>query len=259
MTEAVYKFNDGRAYEDFMGVWSRLVGADFMEWLAPSRGLRWADVGCGNGCSTEQIIDLAAPHTVDALDPSAEQLAHARTLLVGRQATFHQGDALALPWDKASFDIVLMALVIFFVPEPRRGLSEMVRVTRPGGTVAAYVWDVSIGGLPWVDIWRAQERLGIPVIKPPSSDVSALDALAALWRAAELDQVEAQHITVERRFPDFDAYWRAWSLGGPTRATVPPERMSELRDAVRHELGIAEDAAFTVKATASAVKGRVPK
>jgi trans-aconitate methyltransferase len=79
-----------------MGAWSRLVGGEFLTWLAPSRGLRWADISCDNGCSTEQIVDFTARHKVDALDPSAERLAHARTLLAGRQVTFHQSDAMAL-------------------------------------------------------------------------------------------------------------------------------------------------------------------
>lgn len=258
MTDAAFKFDDGRAYEDFMGVWSRLVGAEFLAWLAPSRGLRWADIGCGNGCSTEQILALTAPLSVDALDPSAEQLAHARTVLAGQPVTFHQGDAMALTWDNAAFDIAQMALVIFFVPQPARGLAEMIRVTRPGGTVAAYVWDVPNGLIPWEHVSRGKARLGMPVINPPSAEISALDALAGLWRAGGLNQVEARHIAVERRFSNFDAYWRAFSLGAPALSAVPPGRMPELREAVRRELGVTEDVAFTVKATASAVKGRAP-
>lgn len=139
MTDNGFAFKDGRAYEDFMGAWSRLVGAEFLKWLAPEHGLRWADIGCGNGCSTEQLVEYAAPRAVDAIDPSAEQLAHARTLLAGKHVTFHQGDAMALPWADATFDIAQMALVIFFVPQPERGLAEMRRVTRQGGTIAAHV------------------------------------------------------------------------------------------------------------------------
>lgn len=258
MTKSDYVFNDGLAYENLMGVWSRLVGAQFLAWLAPPPGLAWADIGCGNGCSTEQLFERAAPCEIEALDPSAEQLAHARALLAGRAVTFHQGDAMALPWADASFDIAQMALVIFFVPEPAQGLAEMIRVTRPGGTVAAYAWDVPNHGLPWTDVWRAQERLALPVIKPPSVEVSALGTLEALWRAGGLDQVEARHITVERRFPDLETYWQIWWQGSPTRGTIPPERVVDLRAALRDVLDIPEGKPFTVKGTASAVKGRVP-
>lgn len=98
----------------------------------------------------------------------------------------------------------------------------------------------------------------MPVVKPPRADVSALDALAALWRAGGLDDVEARHITVERRFPNFETYWQAWWLGTPRRPDMPTARLPELRDTVRGVLGISEGAAFTLKATASAVKGRAP-
>jgi len=89
-------FTDGAAYERLMGRWSRLVGAIFIDWLAVPPGLRWLDVGCGNGAFTELLIARRAPAGAVAVDPSADQLAYARTRPGAKIAEFHQGDAQAL-------------------------------------------------------------------------------------------------------------------------------------------------------------------
>jgi ubiquinone/menaquinone biosynthesis C-methylase UbiE len=61
MAEPQIRFNDGAGYERLMGVWSRLVGKIFLDWLAPRAGLRWIDVGCGNGAFNELIVQRCAP------------------------------------------------------------------------------------------------------------------------------------------------------------------------------------------------------
>ena len=143
------RFDDGAAYEAFMGRWSRLVGEPFLDWLAPSNGLRWIDVGCGNGAFTELVVERCSPSHVRGIDPSDAQLAFARSRLQGRPASFDEGDAMALPYAGAAFDAAVMALVIFFVPDPARGVAEMARVVRPGGSVSAYAWDILGGGFPF--------------------------------------------------------------------------------------------------------------
>ena len=152
MTEPQIRFEDGADYERMMGTWSRLAGHIFLDWLAPKPGLAWGDVGCGNGAFTELLVERCAPAAIEGIDPSEAQLAFARQRPASRLAKFHQGDAMALPFADRSFDAAVMALVIFFVPEPARGVAEMVRVTRPGGSVSAYAWDVLGGGLPYEPI-----------------------------------------------------------------------------------------------------------
>src|SRR5213592_4288965 len=105
-----------------MGVWSRLAGEVFLEWLAPERALRWIDIGCGSGAFTELLIERCAPAEVQGIDPSEGQLAFARTRPAARLAQFRQGDAMALPFPGGRFDAAIMALVIFFVPEPAKGV-----------------------------------------------------------------------------------------------------------------------------------------
>src|SRR3954467_2773093 len=136
MAEQQIRFDDGASYERMMGVWSRLVGDIFIDWLAPRAGLRWIDIGCGNGAFTELLVNRCAPAEVQGIDPSEGQLAFARTRPAARLARFQQGDAMALPFPDSGFDVAVMALVVFFVPDPAKGLAEMARVLRPGGTMA---------------------------------------------------------------------------------------------------------------------------
>ena len=105
MTETQIRFDDGAAYERMMGVWSRLAGDVFLDWLAPRPGLKWIDVGCGNGAFTELVIVRNAPAEIKGVDPSDGQLAYARTRRGTEMAEFHKGDAMALPFPDTSFDV----------------------------------------------------------------------------------------------------------------------------------------------------------
>ena len=103
-------FSDGAAYERLMGRWSQKVATGFLDWLAVPPGLDWLDVGCGNGAFTEMIVRLCAPASIEGIDPSEEQLAHARAQTVLRDVEFRQGDAMALPFGDDEFDLVVHVL-----------------------------------------------------------------------------------------------------------------------------------------------------
>ena len=79
MTDAKAVFNDGDAYERFMGRWSRAVGSSFLEWLTPPKGAQWLDVGCGTGAFTELVLNSCSPASIFGVDPFAEQIEYART------------------------------------------------------------------------------------------------------------------------------------------------------------------------------------
>ena len=117
MPEAQIRFDDGAAYERMMGRWSRLAGKIFLDWLGPRSGLRWIDVGCGNGVFSELLVESCAPTAILGIDPAEAQLTLARTRPAARMAEFRRGDAMALPCPDNSFDAAVMALVIFFVPD----------------------------------------------------------------------------------------------------------------------------------------------
>jgi SAM-dependent methyltransferase len=181
MAEHQIRFDDGAAYERMMGAWSRLAGEIFLDWIAPRPGLRWVDVGCGNGAFTELVVERCAPAEVQGIDPSEGQLAYARARPATRMAEFRQGDAMALPFPDNSFDLAVMALVIFFVPDPAKGVAEMVRVVSLGGTVAAYAWDMAGGGFPLQPVQAELLAMGFAPVRPPRSDASKIDALQNLW------------------------------------------------------------------------------
>jgi SAM-dependent methyltransferase len=262
VVEGQILYNDGTAYERYMGAWSRLAGETFLNWLAPLPGLRWIDVGCGTGAFTELLVEWCAPAEVQGIDPSEAQLAFARKRPAAKMAEFCQGDATKLPFSKDRFDAAVMALVIFFIPDPAKGVSEMVRVVRPGGTVATYAWDLLGGGFPLEPIQAAMRTMGITPLLPPSPGASRMEALWNLWTDAGLDAVETREITVQRTFTDFDDFWTTSLLSASIRpmvATMASDQVELLKTEVRERLPADAVGRITYSARANAVKGDVPK
>jgi SAM-dependent methyltransferase len=261
LSDTPYRFDNGAIYDRGMGEWSRLVGEQFLDWLAPEAGLRWIDVGCGSGAFTAQLLARCAPAGMQGVDPAQGQIDFATSRADTKRATFRIGDAQALPFADDSFDAAVMALVIFFVPDPARGASEMARVVRPGGLVAAYAWDFLGGGSPGAPLQAELNAIGIATTHPPSVQVSRRDALAALWRDAGLQDVETHEIVAERGFADFDAAWDSIRITGSAPLALrklPPETVERVREAVRVRLGAAAGGGVRFSARANAVRGRVP-
>lgn len=261
MVKNEIRFDDGAAYERYMGVWSRLAGEAFLDWLAPESGLRWLDVGCGNGAFTEMLVEWCGPASVWGIDPSEGQLAYARTRPASRVAQFRQGDAMALSFEDDAFDVAVMPLVIFFVPEPATGVAEMARVVRPGGAVTAYAWDMVGGGFPYQGLHDEMRGLGAKVPTPPSPDASRIDVMRELWSGAGLEDVETRELVVRRTFADFDDYWTTIRGGpsvGPGLAAMGSGDVEVLKSRMRGHLTADGAGRITRSARAHAVKGRVP-
>jgi len=207
------------------------------------------------------LVERCAPKSVQGIDPAEGQLAYARTRLTSRVARFQKGDAMSLPFPENTFDAAVMPLVIFFVPEPAKGVAEMARVVCPGGIVSAYTWDMVGGGFPYYSLQAEMRELGFDVPVPPSPNASRIDALQELWTGTGLGAVETREMSVERTFTDFDDYWRI-ILGGPSvsakLAAMTPEQLGLLKARMRSRLTADATGRITYSARANAIKGRVP-
>jgi SAM-dependent methyltransferase len=260
MVEQQIRFVSGAGYERAMAPWSRLAGEIFLEWLALPTQLSWIDVGCGNGALTELLVDRCAPAEVIGVDLSAAQLAYARARPSTRSVEFLPGDATALAFPAGRFDAACMALVIFFLADPAKGVAEMARVVRPGGTVAAYAWDMFGGGFPLHPIQEEMRAMGMTPMLPPSAAASRIEELRALWSGAGLEAVETRDIEIRRVFDDFEDFWSTSLLSasvGPAVAAMPPAVAAQLREGVRRRLAVDSAGRVVCLARANAAKGRV--
>jgi SAM-dependent methyltransferase len=259
MAEAPSLFTDGQAYERLMGRWSRNVGIRFLDWLHLPKGLRCLDVGCGNGAFTEVLAARAAPSALAGVDPSKEQLAFAKIREGDRSAQFSVGDAQALPFSDGTFDVAIMALVISFVSDPAKAVSEMARVVRPGGMVATYMWGAS-NLSPHGPFYATMSALGFPIASR-SNNASKLSIMRSLWAQAGMVSIETRMIEIPVTFSDFNDFWDSNSTpAGPVGKAI--EKLSAAdRERVRLHLRaqLPEEGAgrITYKARANAVKGRI--
>jgi SAM-dependent methyltransferase len=265
MTTAGYVWAAGDAYEPFMGRWSRVVAREFVPWLERGPGLRWLDVGCGTGILTRTILELASPDEVVGVDPADGFLAHARTRSADPRARFETADARALPFEDGTFDVVVSGLVLNFVPEPEKALSEMLRLTRAGGTVAAYVWDYANGMQLLRTCWDAAAAID-PASKEldegPRFAICRPGGLRSAFEAAGLQVHEDRPIDVETPFVDFDDYWTPF-LGGQGPAagyvmSLDPDRREALRERILATLPIRPDGSIPLTARAWAARGIRP-
>jgi ubiquinone/menaquinone biosynthesis C-methylase UbiE len=158
-------WSSGQGYEAFVGRLSREVAPEFVAWLGVPAGARWLDVGSGTGALTEAVLACCAPAEVVGVEPSDAFRSYAEKTVPDSRASFRSGDATALPVDDGAFDAVAAGLVLNFVPDQPAALAEMRRATRPGGTVAGYVWDY-VDGMPMLTtVWDAAVVLDPSVAK----------------------------------------------------------------------------------------------
>ncbi|HTP97407.1 MAG TPA: methyltransferase domain-containing protein [Burkholderiales bacterium] len=252
----------GRAYEPYVGRWSRLVAREFVDWLALPPGARWLDVGCGTGALTETLLGRANPAEVRGIDPSAGFLALAREQVCDPRVRFDVGDACSLAVEPGSCDAVVSALVLNFVPDVAAAMEQMTRAVRPGGVVAAYVWDYAGKMELMRHFWDAAVALAPADIERDEGRRFPLcqpGPLRELFERAGLTQVEVRSIDVPTRFRDFDDYWNPF-LGGQFPAPDYAMSLGEtaraaLRERIRSQLPIAADGSIALIARAWAVRG----
>ena len=219
-------------YGRFMGRWSERLAGEFLALLDPPPGGRALDVGCGPGAMTARLVDRLGAEAVAAVDPSPSFVAAARSRLPG--VDVRPGVAASLPFDDDAFDLAVAQLVVHFMPDPVAGLAEMARVTRPGGTVAACVWDHAGGSTPLSVFWQAARD-----VDPGAHDEGDLPGarrghLEELFGDAGLREIVPTVLSVSVQFGAFEEWWEPFTLGvGPAGgyvAGLDDDRRTALRE-----------------------------
>jgi SAM-dependent methyltransferase len=246
-----------------MGRWSRQLAPLMVRFVSVTDGQAVLDCGTGTG-ALALAVALAMPAAeVTGVDPSTAYVREAQTRSPAGRVRFLVGDAQALQLPDASFDASLSMLVMNFIPDPARALNEMIRVTRPGGTVAAAVWDYGAGMEMLRAFWDEAIALDPAARDERRMPLCGQGELAALWRAGGLQQIEDEALAIDLRFASFDDYWSPF-LGGQGPAGAHVAALSEdarraLESRLRKRLlSHNQDGAFTLRARAWAVKGVVP-
>ena len=244
------------AYDRFMGRYSRLLAPQLADFAGLESGQRVLDVGCGPGALTTELVARLGADSVTAIDPSEPFVDAARARHPGVEV--HLGSAEQLPFETDGFDAALAQLVVHFMADPLGGLSEMRRVTRPGGAISACVWDYAGGGAPLSRFWEAACDLDPAAVDESRLAGARVGHLRELFVAAGLREVEETALTVEYEHEDFDEWWQPFGGGvGPAGTYVQslsPARLSALRERCRELL---PEGPFVSVSRAWAARGRV--
>lgn len=223
------------AYDRFMGAWSRRLAPAMADLALVRPGDRVLDVGCGPGALTEELVRRVGASAVAAVDPAASFVAAVRARLPGvdvRTAT-----AEALPFGNGVFAAALAQLVVHFMADPVGGIAEMARVTAPGGTCAAAVWDFAGGNGPLGPFWEAAQELDPAAPGEASLPGARQGALVELFEAAGLHEVREATISATRTFRSFEEWWAPFEVGaGAARrylGGLDDERRAALRERCR--------------------------
>lgn len=242
------------AYDRYMGVYSRLLSRHLVDLASVHGGQRVLDVGCGPGALTGELVARLGPAAVAAVDPSESFVAATRARHPG--VDVRPASAEQLPFAEDAFDATLAQLVVHFMKDPIAGLTEMGRVTRRDGVVAACVWDHAGSAGPLRIFWDAARALD-----PAVDDESTLPGtreghLAELFAAAGLREIEATALSVSVEHPTFDAWWEPFTRGvgpaGAHLASLDADRRAELREECRRRV---PSEPFVVTAVAWAARG----
>jgi len=256
-------WDSSESYEYFMGRWSSLASQVFLAWLSPSPGLKWLDVGCGSGALSETIINDYNPASLTAIDQS-EVYVMATQKRLRNQAICKVGDALDLPLEKSSVNLTVSGLVLNFLSDKEKALSEMMRVTIKGGMVAVFIWDYG-GKMEFLKkFWDTASELNPNSAHlhegnrfPDSTD----RGLRELFERAGLNNIKTAPIEISTHFQDFDDYWKPFFGGqGPAPSyllSLNERDRKNLRDILYNKLPIQADGSIALTARAWAARGTV--
>jgi SAM-dependent methyltransferase len=242
------------SYDKFMGRYSTLLAPQFADLAGVGVGQRVIDVGCGPGALTTELVERVGASNVAAVDPSESFVAAARERHPG--VDVQEAPAETLPFPDGMFDAALAQLVVHFMADPVQGLTEMGRVTRAGGMVAACVWDHAGEQTPLAPFWRAVHELDPDEEGERNLAGGREGHLEELFHEAELREIEETALPIRIEHATFEEWWEPFTLGvGPAGAYLvglEPEQQDQLRERIREQL---PEAPFTLPARAWAARG----
>jgi SAM-dependent methyltransferase len=231
-------WGDVDGYDRFMGRYSSPLAVAFVDRVGVASGQRALDVGCGPGALTRVLAERAGAGNVAGVDPTEAFVEQTRLRVPA--ADLRVAPAEAIPFEDDTFDRALSQLVFHFVQDPAAAVAEMKRVTRPGGRVAACVWDREAMTMIR-SYWEAAREID-PNASPAGDRFgSEPGQLSGLWHDAGLRDVEDGSLTVSSTYEDFEELWGAMlSAPGPIgvhRASLDDAGREELRAALRRRVG----------------------
>jgi ubiquinone/menaquinone biosynthesis C-methylase UbiE len=258
MAEISVAFHAASQYERFMGRWSRAIGEQFLDWLAPPKNARWLDAGCGTGAFSELIMRRCAPSSLIGTDPAPAQIEYARKAFP--ELNFRVDDTMAMSLPDNDFDIVATALVIHFIPDRAKAFAEMKRVTLRGGLIAGYLWKRTATDefAPYSPLNRRIAHIGGEVIRSALVAESSPNGLRAAAERAGYRDIDVIEIKAAQTFRDFDNFWEAQTPSfhpvSKSIAKLTDEKRHQLRDHMRAILPTAVDGSITFPAQSVAFK-----
>lgn len=259
------RWTSGSHYDQWMGRWSRLLAHEFLKWLDLPAGLRWLDVCCGSGVITEAIVERNAPASIVGIDASPEQINFARQHRAHPNVTFQTGDAKALPFPDATFDMVVCGLGLNYIPNPVEALTEFCRVTPPGGTIAVYLWDYAQGARFLREFWDAATAVDHEAASFDQArrfPMCTPEGLQSLFEQAGLKQASVHALEIVTHFGSFDDYWEPLQTGQGSAPNYLATRDKKIQTAIRERLRAALPAnaqgAIVLPARAWAARGLHP-
>ncbi len=264
MTEQNSKlWGSADAYQRYMGRWSRKVARLFTDWLGAPQGKSWADIGCGTGELSLQIAGTFRPSRLVGIDSAAAFIARAANSVPS--AEFREGNATNIDLPDGSFDYAVSGLVLNFIPDKAKALSEMARIVCPGGVVALYVWDYA-GHMQimrqFFDAARAIDPGSSSYDAGITASICRPKRLLGAFSEAGLSDPQTTAIDITAAFVDFQDYWTPFLSGTGTAPkycmSLNEETRNTIRDAVRENLPTGPDGEILLAVRAWAVKGTVP-
>ena len=226
-------------YRRFMGRFSEPLADELVRLLDPRPGTTALDVGCGPGALTSRLVRVLGEEAVSAVDPQQSFVDAVHDQWPGVHAAV--SGAESLPFEDGTFDTTAAELVVHFMSDPVAGIREMRRVTRPGGVVAACVWDLAGAHSPLSDFWAAARSLDPDVTTEAGLPGAREGHLAELFEQAGLTDLETAVLTISVRFETFQEWWQPFTFGvGPAGAHVAAQDdagREALRDACARRFG----------------------